>query len=117
MQAARHLKLTKVPGIAETLDWAVSLMALHQDHLDPEAVTETLGAILKDRDDIVRYAGPRVEAMVPAIAELARTSLADAQDRILARVEAMTVISEGARATAAISPQSVEDDDGQRRLA
>ena len=39
MQAARHLKLTKVPGIAETLDWAVSLMALHQDHLETEAVS------------------------------------------------------------------------------
>ncbi len=88
MQAARHLKLTKVPGIAETLDWAVSLMALHQDHLEPEAVSETLGAILKDRDDIVRYAGPRVEAMVQAIAEIGTENLANAQDRILARIEA-----------------------------
>jgi MoxR-like ATPase len=87
MQAARHLKLTKVPGIAETLDWAVSLMALHQDHLEPESVTETLGAILKDRDDIVRYAGPRVEAMVNAITELGTENLANSQERILARVE------------------------------
>ncbi len=87
MQAARHLKLTKVPGIAESLDWAVSLMALHQDHLDPEAVSETLGCILKDRDDIVRYAGPRVEAMVNAITEIGTENLADAEERILARVE------------------------------
>src|SRR3977135_2794934 len=70
MQAARHLKLSKVPGVAETLDWAVSLMALHQDHLEPEMVSETLGCILKDRDDIVRYAGPRAQAMAGAMQEI-----------------------------------------------
>ncbi len=88
MQTARHLKLSKVPGVAETLDWAVSLMALHQDHLEPEVVSETLGCIFKDRDDIVRYAGPRVEAIVSAITELEPDALATSQERILARAEA-----------------------------
>jgi len=88
MQVARQLKLSKIPGVAETLDWAVSLMALHQDHLEPEAVSETLGCILKDRDDIVRYAGPRVERLVRAIGEIADEQLADAAPDLLARVEA-----------------------------
>src|SRR5579862_2222889 len=51
MQVIRRIRLSKTPGMAESLDWAMSLMALHADHLEPESVTETLGAILKDRDD------------------------------------------------------------------
>jgi len=86
MQTARHLRLSKVPGIAETLDWAVSLIALHQDHLEGEAVTETLGCIFKDREDIVRYAGPRIEAIVDGINELADGDLAGSSERLLARV-------------------------------
>src|SRR5690348_1978758 len=64
MQVVRRIRLSKTPGMAESLDWAMSLMALHADHLEPEAVTETLGAILKDRDDVSRLAGPRTESMV-----------------------------------------------------
>ncbi|HEV8340160.1 MAG TPA: MoxR family ATPase [bacterium] len=86
MQTARHLRLSKVPGIAETLDWAVSLIALHQDHLEGEAVTETLGCIFKDREDIVRYAGPRIEAIVDGLNELADGDLAGSSERLLARV-------------------------------
>jgi hypothetical protein len=41
-----------VPGVAETLDWARSLVMLHQDHLDPEMVKATLGIVFKDRVDI-----------------------------------------------------------------
>jgi hypothetical protein len=43
-----------VPGVAETLDWATALAALHADHLDPELVRETLGCILKEVDDVKR---------------------------------------------------------------
>jgi MoxR-like ATPase len=84
MQVARQLKLSKVPGIAETLDWAVSMMALHQDHLDAEVVSETLGCIMKDREDIVRYAGPRIEALVQALGEVPADELPSAQGRVLA---------------------------------
>jgi MoxR-like ATPase len=87
MQVARQLRLSKVPGVAETLDWAVSLIALHQDHLDAEMVSETLGCILKDREDIVRYAGPRVEALVEGIGELSADELPTAGERLLARVQ------------------------------
>jgi len=84
MQVARRLKLSKVPGIAETLDWALSMMALHQDHLDAEAVSDTLGCIMKDREDIVRYAGPRIETLVQALGEVPPEDLPSAQDRVLA---------------------------------
>lgn len=52
MQQLRHEKLNKVPGIAETLDWATALAAMHFDHLDKELIESTLGVILKDWQDI-----------------------------------------------------------------
>lgn len=52
MQEIRKQKLEKLPGIAETLDWAMALSALHIAHLDKEIVEETLGVILKDWQDI-----------------------------------------------------------------
>ncbi len=52
MELIREQKLEKVPGIAETLDWGRSLAALHQNHLDPEMVSETLGIVFKDRNDV-----------------------------------------------------------------
>lgn len=52
MQALRQRKLEKVPGVAETLDWAQALAALHIDHLDKQVVEDTLGVVLKDWQDI-----------------------------------------------------------------
>jgi len=52
MQGLRSLSLTKVPGIAETLDWGAALVALHAQHLDQELVRETLGCVLKDEADL-----------------------------------------------------------------
>lgn len=52
MQEVRKMRLEKIPGIAETLDWAMALSALHIDHLDKELVESTLGIILKDWQDI-----------------------------------------------------------------
>ena len=52
MKEIREMKLEKIPGIAETLDWAQALAALHIDHLDKEVVEDTLGIILKDWKDI-----------------------------------------------------------------
>ena len=51
MQTLRAIKLEKSPGIAETLDWAMALSALHIDHLDKTIVAQTLGVILKDWRD------------------------------------------------------------------
>ena len=54
MQSLRRMKLAKVPGVAETLDWAAALAALHADHLDAELMRETLGCVLKEVDDVKR---------------------------------------------------------------
>jgi len=52
VQQMRRAKLSKVPGVSETLDWAAALVALHADHLSPEIVRETLGCFLKDEGDL-----------------------------------------------------------------
>jgi MoxR-like ATPase len=52
MQQLRKMKLEKIPGIAETIDWAASLAALHIDHLDTNIVSQTLGVVLKDWRDM-----------------------------------------------------------------
>lgn len=51
MQTLRQMKLEKLPGIAETLDWAMALSSLHLNHLDKTAVEQTLGVVLKDWRD------------------------------------------------------------------
>jgi MoxR-like ATPase len=55
MESIRTVRLAKVPGVAETLDWAQALSSLHADHLDEELVLETLGCVLKDADDVKRF--------------------------------------------------------------
>jgi hypothetical protein len=55
MEGLRTMRLSKVPGVAESLDWAQALASLHADHLDEELVLETLGCVLKDADDIKRF--------------------------------------------------------------
>ena len=52
---ARQAGLDKAPGISETLDWARAMVILHLDHLDRDAVESTLGAIIKDADDLERF--------------------------------------------------------------
>jgi MoxR-like ATPase len=53
----READLTKVPGIAETLDWAAALLSLGARELAPELVDETLGVVLKYEEDIRRVRG------------------------------------------------------------
>src|SRR5262245_38495839 len=55
MEALRRVRLSKVPGVAETLDWAQALVSLHADHLDEVLVSETLGVVLKDAEDLKRF--------------------------------------------------------------
>ncbi|HET9900169.1 MAG TPA: MoxR family ATPase, partial [Actinomycetes bacterium] len=49
----RGLDLEKRPGIAETIDWARALAVLGANGLDPEAVDDTLGSVVKDHDDLM----------------------------------------------------------------
>src|SRR5581483_4859837 len=55
METLRAVRLNKVPGVAESLDWGNALVSLHADHLEPEVVAETLGCVLKDAEDIKRF--------------------------------------------------------------
>jgi MoxR-like ATPase len=52
VQRLRGRELRKLPGVAETLDWAQALVRLHRDVLDAETVRATLGCLLKDEHDI-----------------------------------------------------------------
>ncbi|MEM6800475.1 MAG: MoxR family ATPase [Bacteroidota bacterium] len=52
MQELRQMKLEKVPGVAETLDWATALSSLHFDHLEKDLIEQTLGVVLKDWGDV-----------------------------------------------------------------
>ena len=48
----RELDLTKPPGVAETLDWVATLDVLGETDLDPRTADDTLGAVVKERDDL-----------------------------------------------------------------
>ncbi|MDF1705141.1 MAG: MoxR family ATPase [Aeromicrobium sp.] len=52
--ALRDLGLRKAPSVAETIDWARTLVALGAKTLDPAVVSESLGVILKHQDDIAK---------------------------------------------------------------
>jgi len=52
VQRVRARKLSKTPGVAESLDWAQALVALGADALRDDVVDETLGCVLKDESDI-----------------------------------------------------------------
>ena len=54
VQKLREIDLFKVPGVAETIDWAGALTELDKVALDPETVSDTIGVLLKYQDDIAR---------------------------------------------------------------
>ena len=54
VQKLRELELFKVPGVAETIDWAGALTELDKVALDPETISDTIGVLLKYQDDIAR---------------------------------------------------------------
>jgi len=64
VQRLRTVDLFKLPGVAETIDWASCLVALDRITLDPETVNNTLGVLLKYQDDLERMAGEETERLV-----------------------------------------------------
>jgi MoxR-like ATPase len=66
VQSLRRRDLRKIPGVAETIDWANALLQLRIDALDVEAVRQTLGCLLKDEQDIRQARGAPVEELVAA---------------------------------------------------
>ncbi len=72
VQALRGTDLFKLPGIAETIDWAHALVQLDCLALDPETINNTLGALLKYQDDIARIQGSEAGRILNEVkAELA----------------------------------------------
>ena len=57
VQRLRATDLTKLPGVAETVDWAAALMALGATRLDEDQIDRTLGALLKYQEDIASVRG------------------------------------------------------------
>lgn len=64
IQALRQEELYKLPGVAETLDWAQALMHLHTERLEATVVKATLGIILKYQDDVDRMQHIEVERLL-----------------------------------------------------
>ena len=66
MSDLRSLELFKPPGVAETLDWARALRVLGAGELTPEAVVDTLGVVLKYREDVEAVTQRGVESLIRA---------------------------------------------------
>jgi MoxR-like ATPase len=82
IQMTRLKKLQKLPGIAETLDWAAALVALHSKHLDLRSVSETLGALFKSQDDAMQMKNRHLSKILQAIEQLPQNETAWSQDSI-----------------------------------
>lgn len=67
VESAREAGLEKVPGISETLDWARAMVVLHLDHLDHDAIERTLGALIKDADDLERFRDKAIDEILSKI--------------------------------------------------
>jgi MoxR-like ATPase len=71
VQRLRGAELFKLPGVAESIDWANALTYLNQHELTPEAADETLGVLLKYQDDIARIKGAETARLIGEISEAA----------------------------------------------
>jgi MoxR-like ATPase len=82
VQALRQRDLFKLPGIAETIDWAHALTQLDVVQLDQAAVDNTLGVLLKYQDDIAKIQGSEAAAILAQIqSELKAAEAASAAKR------------------------------------
>ncbi len=64
VQELRAAELYKVPGVAETLDWTAALVGLDQTELDPSVIDDTLGIMLKYREDVQAVRGEQTRALL-----------------------------------------------------
>ena len=67
VQGLRGLELYKVPGVSETLDWVRALVALDSQALNPSTVEQTLGVVLKSKDDIDAVRGERLAGILARV--------------------------------------------------
>jgi len=79
VQRLREMDLFKVPGIAETIDWASALHQLDIIELTPEAIDDTLGVLLKYQDDIAKIRGSEAAKILDEVkSEIATAQRASA---------------------------------------
>ena len=67
IQRLREHDLFKLPGIAETIDWATALTELNKVVLEPETVDSTLGTLLKYQDDILKIQGSEAALILEVV--------------------------------------------------
>ena len=77
VQKLRKVELFKLPGIAETIDWTEALIQLDQVALDPKAVDDTLGVLLKYQDDIAKIRGSEAATLLDQV----KSEMASAERR------------------------------------
>jgi MoxR-like ATPase len=68
VQRLREADLTKLPGVAETLDWSAALVAMGARELTPEIVDETLGVLLKYHEDVRQVRGGLARSYLDEVA-------------------------------------------------
>jgi MoxR-like ATPase len=73
VQRLRGHDLTKVPGVAETLDWAAALLAMGASEVTSELADETLGVLLKYQEDIRQVRGGGTRELVAAASSVSET--------------------------------------------
>ncbi len=78
VQKLRSMDIYKLPGVAETIDWAAALTALDQAELAPGAVADTLGVLLKYQDDIAKLDEGEISRMIGAAKEAAKQGMIQA---------------------------------------
>jgi MoxR-like ATPase len=86
MAALRRLRLTKAPGVAESIKWAMSLVALRHERLDRAGLEETFGVILKDRDDIEAVRGLWLDGLLASLDGLDPDDLREQSEEIAGRL-------------------------------
>jgi MoxR-like ATPase len=64
VQEMRTADLYKVPGVSETIDWVTALVALDAATLDAAVIDETLGVVLKAKEDLEALRGPRAAELL-----------------------------------------------------
>jgi MoxR-like ATPase len=79
VQDLRELDLYKLPGVAETLDWAEALVALDAQDLELPVIEDTLGLLLKYQDDFEMVRKGHAQRLL----DQARRKLADVEQRVL----------------------------------
>jgi|TARA_B100000809_G_scaffold159163_1_gene156530 MoxR-like ATPase len=67
VRGAREFGLEKVPGISETLDWANAMILLNYDNLEPDIIAQTLGALVKNADDLERFRTEAIEHIMQSV--------------------------------------------------